>query len=262
MKLPSTSTTAAVLVLVSGAQARMVRTTCEGLTPTGCDLLTAWFGLADAPRQPRPAHGAPTTPAWPVVQRFASAELGRTHLPATTATVPAAVHANPETTTAAATDDLTEHKDKDKDKDKDSKGDTATVVRPAHTIVEHEDRYLLEVDLPGVPEDASEAGLELEIRHNQDQRGWSKFNRVLHLQAQRKAQAWQRVLFQAEWVLNEDVDEEGAIDASIKDGVLQLALPKKAPEQLRMAIPIGGSKGASTAAQPEHDHPVEDLDKP
>ncbi len=89
---------------------------------------------------------------------------------------------------------------------------------------ETDDAFLISVDMPGVKSE----DLELSID-----------GRVLNLKATRKdhfadEESERRTLqtYSRRWTLPENVDE-GALEAHLEDGILQLALPKKEKEEAK-----------------------------
>lgn len=120
---------------------------------------------------------------------------------------------------------------------------------PAMDLVEHDDRFVLRADLPGLGED--DVRVEVE-------------DRVLTVAGERKAEhertqgGYHRVeraygTFSRSLTLPEGVDAE-AIEASFERGVLEVRIPKPAERKpRRVAISVGGAAPAieGEAAEPE-----------
>jgi len=145
-----------------------------------------------------------------------------------------------------------------------------STVRPAHAVVERDDKYFLEVEMPGV---SSSSDLELEIRPSRSH----PLRRELFLRATRRGRVWApepeqaqgadgdaaSTVYEAQWLLNEDVDEAGPIQASMEDGVLLLTVSKRSPDDLRTPIAVASNHPPRQAIAPPTaaDPDVIDLDQ-
>ncbi len=93
-------------------------------------------------------------------------------------------------------------------------------VRPRYRIVDTEDVYTIDVDVPGVSKAGVDITLEdgvLEIqarRSWQTPEGWSSFNRDEA-----------GLVYRLRLAIGDGINDEG-IKAEVEDGVLQLTLPK------------------------------------
>ncbi|MEM1296309.1 MAG: Hsp20/alpha crystallin family protein [Verrucomicrobiota bacterium] len=106
-----------------------------------------------------------------------------------------------------------------------------TFRRPNYDVSELDDHYEIRVLMPGVSKDG--VSVSLHGRHLE----------VAGTRSQTPAEDWRPILRELDWndyklnlELNVDVNE-GAIDASVSDGLLNLTLPKP-EEQKPRSIPI------------------------
>jgi HSP20 family protein len=97
------------------------------------------------------------------------------------------------------------------------------VRTPQSVVQENDEGYFLQVDVPGIPRE------EIRISMEQDH---------LILEGERKGQFGHRI--RKAFLLPNDVDAE-KIEASVADGVLELALPKKAQAKPK-TIAVGEGK--------------------
>ena len=102
-----------------------------------------------------------------------------------------------------------------------------TLQRPDVDIVEHPDAFLVTADLPGVDEDQVEVRLEKGVLRLEATLAAESDPHGTPLHAEYRPGGYRR-----EFTLSEHVDAEG-IEASLRDGVLELRLPKLAAHQPR-----------------------------
>jgi len=110
------------------------------------------------------------------------------------------------------------------------------VFRPDVDILEQPDAYVIHADMPGVSEKTVEIDLDkgvltLNARADEDEVG-AKIVRPLH--AEYRSGGYHR-----EFRVSEDIDA-ASVSATMKDGVLELLLPKSAESQPRRIAVSGG----------------------
>ena len=107
------------------------------------------------------------------------------------------------------------------------------VFRPDVDILERPDAYVIHADMPGVSEDTVEIDLDkgvltLNARAAEDEDD----NRSLHTEYRSGG-------YHREFRVSEDIDA-ASVSATMKDGVLELLLPKSAESQPRRIAVSGG----------------------
>ncbi len=101
------------------------------------------------------------------------------------------------------------------------------VRRPHVDIVEHQDAFLVTADLPGVDESHVDVRLEKGVLRLEADLAVENDPTWTPLHAEYATGRYRR-----EFALSEHIDAEG-IEASLRDGVLELRLPKTAAHQPR-----------------------------
>ena len=101
------------------------------------------------------------------------------------------------------------------------------VFRPDVDIVEHPDAFLVTADLPGVDESHVDVRLEKGVLRLEAKLAVENDPSWTPLHTEYRTGGYQR-----EFALSEHIDPEG-IEASLRDGVLELRLPKAAAHQPR-----------------------------
>jgi HSP20 family molecular chaperone IbpA len=101
------------------------------------------------------------------------------------------------------------------------------MFRPDVDIVEHQDAFLVTADLPGVDESHVDVRLEKGVLRLEAQPAAESDPTWAPLHAEYRTGGYRR-----EFALSEQIDAEG-IEASLRDGVLELRLPKAAAHQPR-----------------------------
>jgi HSP20 family molecular chaperone IbpA len=101
------------------------------------------------------------------------------------------------------------------------------LFRPDVDIVEHQDAFLVTADLPGVDESHVDVRLEKGVLRLEAELAAKNDPTWTPLHAEYRSGGYRR-----EFALSEQIDAEG-IEASLRDGVLELRLPKAAVHQPR-----------------------------
>jgi HSP20 family molecular chaperone IbpA len=101
------------------------------------------------------------------------------------------------------------------------------LFRPDVDIVEHQDAFLVTADLPGVDESHVDVRLEQGVLSLEASPAFEADPSWAPLHAEYRTGGYRR-----EFALSEHIDAEG-IEASLRDGVLELRLPKAAAHKPR-----------------------------
>lgn len=107
-----------------------------------------------------------------------------------------------------------------------SRGDAVAAWRPASSIVENQDEYVVSADLPAVKREDVSVTVE---NHILTIKGERRVEKTAEKETEHRRESYYGV-FERRFSLPEDANAEG-ISAESKDGVLTVRIPKEKPSQ-------------------------------